>query len=184
MSRTFPGTTIEVLNMEKGSSRTLFEGIFAAGGITLSQVSVMTGLEPYQIQNWVKRGFVTSPVKRLYSKRQFARIVIINMLRESLQIEKICDLIKIIGGDPDDDSDNLIFDDELYHCYVDMMAENHIRVLDENTVQEVTARAAAGCEERIPNGAKQLTHILQVMVYAHTASILRRKSDEIFSTLQ
>ncbi len=184
MSKTFPGTTIEVLNMEKGSSRTLFEGIFAAGGITLSQVSVMTGLEPYQIQNWVKRGFVTSPVKRLYSKRQFARIVIINMLRESLQIEKICELVKIIGGDPDDDSDNLIFDDELYHCYVDMMAEHNIRVLDEATVKEATVRAASGCEERIPNGTKQLVHILQVMVYAHTASILRRKSDEIFSTLQ
>ena len=184
MSKNFPGTTVEVLNMKKGSSRTLFDGIFAAGGITLSQVSVMTGLEPYQIQNWVKRGFVTSPVKRLYSKRQFARIVIINMLRESLQIEKICELIKIIGGDPYDDSDNLIFDDELYHCYVDMMAEHNIRVLDEETVKQATAHAAAGCEERIPNGAKQLSHILQVMVYAHAASELRKKSDEIFGTLQ
>jgi len=95
MSTTFPGTTIETAFLEKGSSKQLFDGIFATGGITLSQVSVMTGLEPYLIQNWVKRGFVSSPIKRLYSRDQFARIVIINMLREALQIERICNLIHI-----------------------------------------------------------------------------------------
>ena len=84
MTTTLPGTTIEVSEMRKGISRQLFDGIFAAGGITLSQVCTMTGLEPYLIQNWVKRGFVSSPVKRLYSREQFARIVIINMLREAL----------------------------------------------------------------------------------------------------
>jgi len=51
MITTYPGTTIEVLSLQKGSSRTLFNGIFATGGITLSQVSNMTGLEPYLIQN-------------------------------------------------------------------------------------------------------------------------------------
>ncbi|MBR4071450.1 MAG: hypothetical protein IKK26_02730, partial [Clostridia bacterium] len=35
-----------VSRLEKGISKTMFDGIFAAGGITLSQVSVMTGLEP------------------------------------------------------------------------------------------------------------------------------------------
>ena len=89
MAATFPGTTIEVSKLEQGSSRSLFDGIFATGGITLSQVSIMTGLEPYLIQNWVKRGFVTHPQGRVYSREQFARIIIINMLRESLQIEKI-----------------------------------------------------------------------------------------------
>ena len=63
MQKKYPGTTIEVLAMQKGGSRILFDGIFAAGGITLSQVSNMTGLEPYLIQNWVKRKFVSSPKK-------------------------------------------------------------------------------------------------------------------------
>jgi len=86
MLQRFPGTTIEVTQLDRGSSKRLFDGIFAAGGITLSQVAVMTGLECHVIQNWVKRGFITSPVKRMYSKEQFARIVIINMLREELQL--------------------------------------------------------------------------------------------------
>ena len=107
MAVTFPGTTIEVSALSKGSSKQMFAGIFATGGVTLSQVSIMTGLEYYLIQNWVKRGFVSSPTKRLYSRQQFARIIIINMLRETLPIEKISGLIHIIGGDPQDRSDDL-----------------------------------------------------------------------------
>ena len=49
MANTYPGTEIEVLSFKKGDSRKLFDGIFAAGGITLSQVCNMTGLEPYTV---------------------------------------------------------------------------------------------------------------------------------------
>ena len=184
MPITYPGMTVEVLKLEKGSSRSLFDGMFAAGGITLSQISVMTGLEPYQIQNWVKRGFVTSPVKRMYSRRQFARIVIINMLRDSLQIEKICELIKIIAGRPNDESDDLISDDELYHRYVDMLAELSVNAQDSQSVTRAAEHAAEQCEERLPNTKKRLRHIFTVMVYAHAASELRRKADEELAALQ
>ena len=44
-----PGTEIEVSAFERGISLKMFEGIFAGGGITLSQVSIMTGIEPYAI---------------------------------------------------------------------------------------------------------------------------------------
>ena len=75
---TLLGTSIEVLNLEKGCSKSLFDGIFAAGGITLSQVCVMAGVEPYLVQNWVKRGFVSSPRKRLYSSYQSTTAVFIS----------------------------------------------------------------------------------------------------------
>ena len=70
MATTYPGTTIETLSIYKNSSKTLFEGIFAAGGITMSQISNMTGLEPYLIQNWVKRKFVSS----LHRLKSFTRV--------------------------------------------------------------------------------------------------------------
>ena len=184
MSTTFPGTTIETTGLQKGSSRLLFDGIFAAGGITLSQVSVMTGLEPYLIQNWVKRGFVTSPKKRLYSREQFARIIIINMLREALQIERICSLIRVIGGVLDDDSDDLINDDELYHRYVDMLSDGGIDINDETSVMAAAQNATEGIEERIPNSKKQLVRILQAMIYAHSASRLRKLSEDMISSMR
>ena len=184
MSATFPGTVIEVSSIEKGSSRQFFEGLFAAGGITLSQVSIMTELEPYIIQNWVKRGFLTSPVKRMYSKEQFARIVIINMLRETLHIERICELIRVIAGVLDDDSDDLISDDELYHRYVDMLSSISGEKMDRESVALAAQKAVEDFDERQLNSKKQLANILEVMLYAHAASKLRKTADEIFATLQ
>lgn len=184
MSTTFPGTTIETTSLEKGSSKVLFDGIFAAGGITLSQVSIMTGLEPYMIQNWVKRGFLTSPVKRMYSKEQFSRIVIINMLRETLHIERICELIQVIAGVLDDDSDDLISDDELYHRYVDMLSSINGEKMDRESVALAAEKAVDDFVERQPNSKKQLANILEVMLYAYAAAKLRKTADEIFSTLQ
>ncbi len=180
----YPGTTIEVLTIQKGSSKLLFDGIFAAGGITLSQVSNMTGLEPYLIQNWVKRKFVSSPVKKLYSRAQFARIIIINMLRESLQIESICNLLQVIGGEVDNEFDDFIKDDELYHRYFDMICDGEIDLSDESVVLKTAQNAAQGFEEKIPAAKQKLARILQIMLYAHTASKLRDSAKELLSTLQ
>ena len=184
MTSTFPGTTVEVSKLQKGSSKILFDGIFATGGITLSQVSVMTGLEPYLIQNWVKRGFVASPKKRVYSREQFARVVIINMLRETLQIERVCKLIKIVGGALDDPDDDLIGDDELYHKYVDMLASSQFDMTDKETVRRAAEDALVDFEDSLPDKRKQLVRILQVMLYAHVASELRRSAEEMLAALE
>ncbi|MBE6799558.1 MAG: DUF1836 domain-containing protein [Ruminococcaceae bacterium] len=184
MATTYPGTTIEVLSIKKGSSRTLFEGIFATGGITLSQVSNMTGLEPYLIQNWVKRKFVASSVKKLYSKQQFARIIIINMLREALQIESICNLIHAIGGELEDVTDDLISDDELYHRYVDMISGGNIDFTDRSSVYAAAQKAAEDFEGNTPGDKLKLIRILEVMLYAHSSAQLRDSAKEILSSLQ
>ena len=96
MISVLPGTTIETNLNETNISNVILKNIFSAGGLVLSQVSQLTGLEPYTVQNWVKRGFLSPPQKKLYSKNQFCRIVIINMLKESLQIEKITGLLSYI----------------------------------------------------------------------------------------
>lgn len=179
MATTFPGTTIETRALEKGSSKLLFDGIFATGGITLSQVSIMTGLEPYLIQNWIKRGFVAPPQKRVYGKEQFARIIIINMLREALQIERICTLIQVMGSGED-----RIRDDELYHRYVDLLAENEINMMDEKSVSAAVESVALVSETHDPGLKKQLERILQVMLYAHAASQFRDSAEQILATLQ
>lgn len=184
MPRTFPGTTVEVISLEKGSAQRLFDGIFAAGGITMSQVSVMTELEPYLIQNWVKRGFLSAPQKRMYSRDQFARIIIINMLRETLNIDKICELIEVIGGVLDDPNDDMISDSELYCRYVDMVADIGVGLTCKREITEAADRASEDFPERFPDSRKKLSKILQVMLYAHISATLRRSAEEIFSTLQ
>lgn len=183
MVTTYPGMTIETSRLDTDCSKQLFDGIFATGGITLSQVSIMTGLEPYLVQNWVKRGFVSSPKKRVYSREQFARIVIINMLRESLQIEKICGLMSFIGGDVNDPNDDLIRSDELYHRYVNMLADIGDKPQDNASVTCAAENAAADFSGTSPNARAQLVKILQIMLYAHGASKLRHSAEQILAGL-
>ena len=184
MATCLPGTTIEVSKISKGASRTLFEGIFAAGGVTLSQVSIMTGLEPYLIQNWVKRGFVSSPVNRQYTKSQFCRIVIINMLRESLQLDRICSLLSYINGDLKDQSDDIIDDGELYHLYVDMLAVCNNIVINEQNVKIAADTALENFIEPIPDAKQRLSNVLLIMAFAHYASSARKKAEELISGLE
>jgi DNA-binding transcriptional MerR regulator len=184
MHTTYPGTTIEVSAIEAGGSRRLFDGVFATGGITLSQVSIMTGLEPYMIQNWVKRGFLSPPSKRVYSRNQFARILIINMLKESLQIDRICGLIRTMGGFTEDTRDDVISDEELYHKYVDMLAAHDASRLDDATLQSLAEKQCQGYESSLPNGRDYLIRILKIIAYAHAAASLRRSAETILATLQ
>ncbi len=178
-----PGTTIEVSKIEEGVSRTLFDGIFAAGGITLSQVSVMTGLAPHDIQNWVKRGFVSSPQKRQYSKNQFARIVIINMLRETLRIDSITNLLGYINGTLNDESDDLIGDAELYHKYVDMFALFKSAAIDGEAISNAAEKTVENYKEPTPGAKKRLKKMLEVMAYADLASVTRKKAEQLLSHL-
>ncbi len=180
---TYPGTTIEVSVLKVGNSRILFDGIFASGGISLSQVCAMTGLEPYIVQNWVRRKFVPPPNKKLYSRQHFSRIVIINMLRETLQIDAICNLIEIIAGNPDDPTDDLIDDCELYHIFVDMLATDGIDLTDAQSVLAAATKAAEGFDSKIVGGEAKLINILQVFLYAHASARLRDNSKEMLSHL-
>ena len=61
MQWTIPGTTLEAEREQADRTGERFEALFSAGGLTLSQVASVTGLEPYTIQNWVKRGFLPPP---------------------------------------------------------------------------------------------------------------------------
>ena len=89
MAKTLPGTTIAVDWNRPEEAETLLNSLFLAGGLMLSQVASLTGLEPYVIQNWVRRGFVSPPERKRYSRRQFSRIVLINMLKDSVILKPI-----------------------------------------------------------------------------------------------
>ena len=64
MAKTLPGTTIAVDWNKPEEAETLLNSLFLAGGLMLSQVASLTGLEPYVIQNWVRRGFVAPPERK------------------------------------------------------------------------------------------------------------------------
>ena len=51
MQWTIPGTVIQIPREEADGVEARFSAMFLAGGMVLSQVASITGLEPYTIQN-------------------------------------------------------------------------------------------------------------------------------------
>ena len=175
MASTFPGTTIETTALEKGSSRRLFEGVFATGGITLSQVSVITGLEPYLIQNWVKRGFLSAPVKRTYSKNQLARIILINMLKCVFPMERICRMLSYVNGKLDDTADDIIPDSKLYLMFIRLAAR--AKEMDKNPEAELD-RELENYKEPYPGAAKRVRKVLKIMLTGYLSYRMKQEAEE------
>ncbi len=178
-----PGTTIEIAVSNADGARSFLDNAFVCGGLMMSQVARLTGLEPYMIQNWVKRGFLPPPQKKLYSKRQFCRIAIINMLREGLQIEKITGLLSYINGRLDDESDDIIDDSDLYFYYIDAICKIEKSDIDEKSLIGAIEKVVEDFNEPFPGAKKRLIKVLAVMLNAHLAATLRKRAEDILNTL-
>jgi DNA-binding transcriptional MerR regulator len=166
-----PGTTLEGLRSNADRTDGLFQSLFLAGGLTLSQVASITGLEPYTIQNWVKRGFLSPPRNKRYDMEQVCRIIIINMLKGALPLEQICSLISYINGSLTDESDDTIDDAVLYFKFVSLAARaRHIGGSKEwgEAIDEVMS----DYEEPIPGAKMRIVKVLRIMLTAWIASRL------------
>ena len=87
MQWNIPGTTLTGERENADRTDGLFQSMFLAGGLTLSQVASITGLEPYTIQNWVKRGFLPPPQNKRYDMEQVCRLININILKGNMPLE-------------------------------------------------------------------------------------------------
>ena len=101
MEWTIPGTVITARRGDGDAAQAQIRSMFLAGGMVRSQVAAVTGLESHAVQNWVKRGFLSPPIGKRYTCRQFCRIAVINMLKNVLSMEKICALLSYVNGQLD-----------------------------------------------------------------------------------
>ena len=123
MMWTIPGTLLQADRKDAQQIPQQMEALFFGGGITLSQVTSITGLEAHTVQNWVKRGFLTNPKGKRYTLRQLCRIININMLRGSMPLDRICQLLSFVNGDLSDEGDDMIDDSQLYFMFVRLAAQ-------------------------------------------------------------
>ncbi len=175
MERNLPGTAIEVQSFRIDGAGEILSYIFASGGIVLGQICAMTGLEPYMVQNWVKRGFVPKPQRKTYDKDQFCRIVIIHMLRDSLQIDEITGLLSYINGALDDTSDDRIGDAQLYNLFVNLIA-----TLGGATSGDAIAKAIASIlpSDMDPTTIRYVRDVLRIMAYAYFSTTFNRQAKQ------
>ena len=177
-----PGTVLKAEAEEASGVESLFAPMFLAGGMVLSQVSSITGLEPYIIQNWVKRGFLSPPQNKRYTLRQLCRILNINMLKGVLPMERICAMLGYINGQLDDDSDDTIDDSRLYFMFVRLAA--HAKQIDQNQAwQEAIDQVLQDYDEPIPGARERIAQVLRIMLIAYIAARMKEQAETLLTEI-
>ena len=182
MQWTIPGTTLTGERGEADRTPERFQAMFLAGGLTLSQVASITGLEPYTIQNWVKRGFLPSPVNKRYDMEQVCRLININILKGTMPLEQIIKLMAYLNGDLADESDDLVDDTMLFFLFVKLAARARY-IGGTETWDDALEHVTQDYEEPIPGARQKIIKVLKVMLTIWMANRLKAEAENMIAEL-
>ena len=182
MNWIIPGTTLEDRRSNADRIEDLFTSMFLAGGLTLSQVAAVTGLESHTIQNWVKRGFLSPPRAKRYDMGQLCRIINMNMLKGTLHLDQVCSLMAYLNGSLADESDDLIDDARLYFMFV-RLASRARQVGGDKEWEEALQEITAGYVEPVPGAREKLIRVLRIMLTVWAANSLRSAAEKMIEQL-
>jgi hypothetical protein len=178
-----PGTVLAAHRETEGESEQMIRSMFLGGDISLAQVTAVTGLEPYTVQNWVKRGFLTAPVRKKYSLNQLCRIININMLRGVFSLERTCGLLSYINGQLDCEADDIIGDSALYFMFISL-ASRAQQLTKPEACERILAEMLRDYSEPYPGAKDRINEVLKVMLTAYLASKMRASADSMLSDLE
>ena len=182
MQWTIPGTVLRIERDNADGVEEMFSSMFLAGGMVLSQVASITGLEPYTVQNWVKRGFLSPPKNKRYTLQQLCRILHINMLKEVMPLERICSLLRYINGKLDQEDDDIIDDAVLYFLFVRLAAR--AKQLDDPVVwKRAMDEALCNYQEPVPGARERIEKALRIMLIANVACKMAQTAERMLDEL-
>ena len=176
-----PGTILKRADMGNVTGLEFLSKIFyISDGVMLSQIREISGIDGTTLQNWTKRGWVENSKLKKYNIDQVAHILIINMLRNCMQLEKIAFLIRYINGSVDDRADDIIRESVLYDyiCRIldSIMSED--KSYEVSNLRDCIKEVTANYEEKISGARRRLTNALEIIIVAYYAAIIKRYSDE------
>lgn len=183
MNWTIPGTVLQIPRQDASQIEDVFTSMFLGGGIVLSQVSRITGLEAYTVQNWVKRGFLPPPERKRYTLRQLCRILNINMLKSILPMERICGMLSYINGQLDNESDDVIDDSKLYFMFVKLAARSK-ELFHQQDRDAVLESYLADYVEPVPGARQRVKNVLRVMLTAWLAARMRQEAENMLNNME
>ena len=182
MEWTIPGTVLTAQREDAVFIEKDFHAMFLAGGIMLSQVAAITGLEPYDVQNWVKRQLLPAPVNKRYDINQLCGILTINMLKKVLPMERITGLLTYINGELDDRSDDIIDDSRLYFLFVKLAARARY-IGGTESWDDALEQITANYHEPKPGAREKLINVLRIMLTAWVAARLQESTEKMIDEL-
>lgn len=178
-----PGTVLTAKKDDAVYIENQFNSMFLGGGMVLSQVAGITGLEPYTVQNWVKRGFLPPPERKKYTLGQLCRIININMLKNVLPMERICGMLSYINGHLDDESDDIIDDSKLYFMFVRLAA--HYRVMQNPEGRDAQIeKELENYVEPVPGAKERVKKVLCIMLTAWASAQLQSAAEKMLNEIE
>ena len=177
-----PGTVLKAPKEDVAHIEDMFRSMFLAGDLALSQVAGVSGLEPYTVQNWVKRGFLSAPQRKRYNMNQLCRILNINMLKNCLPMEKICGLLSYVNGNLDDISDDMIKDTDLYFIFVRIAARIG-KAANPEQRDAMVAEFLSAYNEPVPGAKERVAKVLSIMLTAWASSQLKLHAEQMLEQL-
>ncbi len=180
-----PGTKLLRSQMEGLTGMAFLKKVFfISEGVMLTQIRDISGIDSSTLQNWTKRGWVASSRSKRYDIDQVAHILIINMLRSCMQLDRIAYLVQYVNGSLEDRSDDIIRDSVLYDyiCRIlERMMESKSCALTDvrSIVEEITADYC----EPFKGAENRLNQALEVIVVTYYAAIIKRHSEELIEKI-
>ena len=180
-----PGTRLKKSEMGNVTGMEFLSKVFfISEGVMLSQIREVSGIDGSTLQNWTKRGWVANARLKKYNIDQVAHILIINMLRSCVQLDKIALLLQYINGNIDDKSDDIIHDSVLYD-YICRILDTlmHHDICSMSSIKNVISEQIVDYEEAMPGARERLANALEIIVVAYYAALIKRRSDEMLTDL-
>lgn len=185
-SKYIPGTVMEREKMGNVTGLDFLDKIFfVTDGIMLAHIREICAIDGSTLQNWTKRGYVASAKSKKYDKNQLARILIINMMRDTMQLDKISSVLAYVNGKVNDTADDIIPESELYGylcTVIDQLVEDELPP-DADNIHDLITRALRGYEEKAAGALKRLERACSVIILTYYAALVKQKADSLYSEI-
>lgn len=184
-----PGTILKKMDMGDINGMIFLNKIFfITDGIMLSQIREIAGTDSSTLQNWIKRGWISTPNNKHYSKDQLARILIINMLRKNSKLERIDFLLRYINGNPNSREDDIIPESLLYDYITRIIDRIANSSEDEATLKVISLENHIGActqdyHEPFAGATRRLKKALEIIVLSYYSSLITTYTEELFGKL-
>ena len=181
-----PGTILDRKKMGDVTGQEFLDKIFyITNGIMLAQIRDIAGVDGSTLQNWLKRGWVVNPKNKMYNRDQLARILIINMMRDTMQLCDISFLLTYVNGDTERVEDDIISESRLYDyiCRLEDSLMGHVDVTQE-TLSALVDRCISDYEEKFPGARVRLHKAREIIMMSYYAARIKRRADSLVTALK
>lgn len=174
MNTYLPGTLIQVTKEHLQNIDSILDPMFLLEGMQLRQVTQLLGIEAHTVQNWVKRGFVDSPVRKFYNRDKFIRLAILNYYKDVFSLEGILQLLGMAGQDSN-----------VYTALCALLAASPVDpIRAETKLNDLLDTTIDASEFDYKNTSReQVKRLLTILYTAHLSITLKKEAERLLTEI-